>query len=731
MEMRAVEDIAIGRDLTPPLPPLAFVLNDAALSSHCSACFSTLPPHPFFPTLLQNPSHVRKNTPTPLYCSPLCSSLDSPRHFSSGESYLLSLFCHSPPSTWDNSSDLRLSLRLLYGFREHLRDCSVLPSFPGSTTSEQRLLLGGKKDYPFQQIQNVEGPDDYLENKEEQRENMKSCCHDEIVRERIAGLMTNRERLIFEATKKDQFQGINEEENPNENRDDSSESTESVLERIREGAALMAKARRMCLNEDENVEKEEEFVVEEVVLCLVLTNAVEVQDRSGCSIGVAVYGTSFSWINHSCSPNACYRFSMGLENNEQPRSRIVPAAKTGHSENDNGLMMEGQHLYGPRIIVRSIKAVEKGKEVTIAYTDLLQPKEMRQAELWLKYRFSCCCQRCVAVPKTYLDCALQALSAVNPDSCKSSINEIEKLTQSFGDAINDYLSLGDPRSCCMKLENLLSHGHLIDELLEPKEAKSPPKLKLQPFHHLSLDAYTTLASAYKVQASDLLALNSEAGSQKLEQAFNMYKTSAAYSLLLAGAVHHLYMFESALVASVANFWINAGESLLSLARSSFWDSFLNPGLNHIEFSSFPTQKCNRCCLTDTFEPNLMQSEEIKRRISNCIAKETSHIWSMLASDSRFLRLIQNPIDFSWLASAETSTDLQLHVAEPAVEKGCLPLKAGRRCNEDQVGMNLIEVGIHCLRYGKLLSTICYGLSAEMNYYTTDYRECINNPKVLQ
>ncbi|KAK4387405.1 protein SET DOMAIN GROUP 41 [Sesamum angolense] len=454
----------------------------------------------------------------------------------------------------------------------------------------------------------------------------------------------------------------------------------------------MAKVRRMCLDEDGNVEQQEEFVVEEMVLCLVLTNAVE------------------------------------------PRLRIVSAAKMLDSGNGNCLVMEGdfqhpfseQNLYGPRIIVRSIKAVNKGEEVTIAYTDLLQPKlhyrtelkivyEMRQAELWLKYRFSCHCQRCIAVPKTYVDYALQALSATNSDSPKSTINEIEKLKQSFDDAINDYLSLGNPKSCCMKLENLLSHGHLLDELLEPKEAKSPPILKMHPFHHLLLDAYTTLASAYKVQASDLLALTYEAGSQKLE-AFNTYKTSAAYSLLLAGAVHHLFMFESALVASVANFWISAGESLLSLARSSLWDSFLNPRLNHIEFSSFLTQKCNWCCLTDSPAPNLMQLEEIKRQISNCIANKTSQVWSMLASESSFLRLIQNPIDFSWLASAETSTDLQLHVAEPAVDKGCFPLKSGT-CN-DQVGMNLILLAIHCLRYGRLLSTICFGLSAEMNYYTT-------------
>lgn len=34
----------------------------------------------------------------------------------------------------------------------------------------------------------------------------------------------------------------------------------------------------------------------------------------------------------------------------------------------------GQCGYGPRVIVRSIKALSKGEEVTIAYTDLLQPK---------------------------------------------------------------------------------------------------------------------------------------------------------------------------------------------------------------------------------------------------------------------------------------------------------------------------------------------------------------------
>jgi hypothetical protein len=32
---------------------------------------------------------------------------------------------------------------------------------------------------------------------------------------------------------------------------------------------------------------------------------------------------------------------------------------------------------GPRVIVRSIKRIKRGEEVTVAYTDLLQPKVVK------------------------------------------------------------------------------------------------------------------------------------------------------------------------------------------------------------------------------------------------------------------------------------------------------------------------------------------------------------------
>lgn len=69
--------------------------------------------------------------------------------------------------------------------------------------------------------------------------------------------------------------------------------------------------------------------------------------------------------------------------------------------------VKGELGYGPRLVVRSIKKIKKGEEVTVAYTDPLQPKAMRQSELWSKYRFICCCKRCSALPFSYVDHALQ------------------------------------------------------------------------------------------------------------------------------------------------------------------------------------------------------------------------------------------------------------------------------------------------------------------------------------
>ncbi|KAL3845408.1 hypothetical protein ACJIZ3_002811 [Penstemon smallii] len=668
MEMRVTEDIAIGQDLTPRLPPIAFALHDSALNSHCSACFCPLPPQPF-------PPSNTLDVPTILYCSPHCSSLDSSLHLSSGEQHLLSHLRQSPPSTWDDSSDLRLSLRLLHIFQNKFSRI-----LSGSLNRDHKLFVEGNNENPFPENEKSEGPNDYYYGNEDQNcGDKEGFIQNDVVFERIAGLMTNRERLTFHNHEK--------WKDPYENSEhvEGYEEVQSEFERIQEGAKAMEVARRMCLGDSASLDSQEE----EMVLCLVLTNAVEVHDKNGCSLGIAVYDNKFSWINHSCSPNACYRFSLGLEHNEEPLLKIFPAATKNVFANANGndVIVEGDtkaplsgrygYDYGPRVIVRSIKAVNKGEEVTIAYADLLQPKEMRQSELWLKYKFKCRCQRCSAVPVTYVDSCLQAVRTVNRDIYTGE--EFKNLIKAFDDTITDYLSFSEPKSCFEKLERLLSNGE-FDDQIKMKATKSDQKLKLHPFHHVLLNAYTTLASAYKVYTSELLALDSDSNNL---QAFSMCKLSAAYSLLLAGVSNHLFTFETSLMASVANFWINAGESLRSLIKSF-----------NLESSSILSHKCRDCSIVGIYGHGHCQNvqlEEINKQQLNCIANITSKVWIPLAYGSSYLGSIQNPIDFSWLQSAGP------FIGFSRVEE----------CSE-QVRIDLVWLSSHCLRYGALLSSICYG-----------------------
>ncbi|XP_019153384.1 PREDICTED: protein SET DOMAIN GROUP 41 [Ipomoea nil] len=630
MEMRAVEDVGIGQDLTPPVPPIAVALHDSRRFINCSACFSPLASAPSFST---NANHVP--SPFLLYCSPRCASLDSPLHFSSAEFHLLR---QSPPSTHPDSSDLRLSLRLLHRF--------------------ETLRLVSRNDGVF---------------------------------DRIGGLMTNRAELLRMGSDED----------------------DEVLERIKEGARAMAAARRTRDGPHLESSSAGECAVEEAVLCLVLTNAVEVQDSAGCSVGVAVYGPSFSWINHGCSPNSSYRFSTMPCSGTVPRLLIYPASNGNELINSNLSSkflsaIGNEEGYGPRLIVRSIKAIKKGEELLIAYIDLLQPKGMRQSELWLKYRFTCCCNRCNADPATYVDRVLQEISVVDLDNPSStSINNfggdfaVKKLIECFDDAVDDFMTFNNPTSCSGKLENLLIHGY-ANKKLKPSGEKSRERFKLHPFHHLSLNAYTTLASAYKVLASELLAL-SPANDTDRFKVFSISKASAAYSLLLAGSTHHLFCFEPSLIICVANFWTSAGESLLSLVRSSLWDSCLESSPSFTEFSPSSSQSCNKCKASFIWSRDLnVELSETTRQFLNCITNLTPKVWHFLINKGNYLNLVKDPIDFRWIESTEFSV-LPDHAASSE-------LKSDSETEADMdsscVRTGLFQIGFHCLLYGSFLSSVC-------------------------
>lgn len=463
----------------------------------------------------------------------------------------------------------------------------------------------------------------------------------------------------------------------------------------------------------------EDFSLEEAALCLVITNAVEVQDNEGRSLGIAVYPPSFSWINHSCSPNACYRFLISPpdvpSHSGESTLRIIPGV-AGSKEMQGGrddcssigyIQKEGG--YGPSIIVRSIKRIKQGDEVTISYTDLLQPKAMRQSDLWSKYQFLCSCPRCSASPPTYVDRALEEISAseLNFSKLYSSGNfdrdeTTRKLTDYVDEIIAEYLSGGDPESCCEKVENMLNLGLLIEELNHEK-GESCVNIKLHPLHHLALNAYTTLTSAYKIRSNDLLALISKTGKPQPE-AFQASRASAAYSLLLAGTTHYLFRSESSLIVSAANFWANAGESLITLVENSAW-SFLT---NSAELSSLAKHKCSKCSLMDIFNANTVSMqgkpadfEFISRQFLDCVTDMIPNIWGSLVHGLRYLQKIQDPIDFSWIVNIM-----------PEAEDNCFRGEAlGRHSDEERV--NVYCLAVHCLLYAGLLANICYGENSSL------------------
>ncbi|KAK4722230.1 hypothetical protein R3W88_012463 [Solanum pinnatisectum] len=657
MEMRAKEAIPIGQDLTPPIPPLSLCLHHSTLLSHCSSCFSPLPPPPylhyppFFSPKNPNSNHFIR------YCSLQCSSVDSPIHFSSSEFHFFHLFPQPLYTNFPTSSDLRLSLRLLHRFQHLIQE------------SNGSLL-------------NLE---------------------------RIGGLMTNFRKVIFL------------EEHCNYHDDD------DLSGRIRDGAKTLAASRRMCVG----LETNGEYTVEAAVLCLVLTNAVEVHDKDGRSLGVGVYDIPFSWVNHSCSPNASYRFCTSSDSGGISECRLCPAAtETGaagiesESISSNPELQKsmsvigGSETCGPKIILRSIKGINKSEEVLITYTDLLQPKVMRQSELGSKYGFSCCCKRCRAMPTSYIDHRLQEILILNFDCSNMSSGDdfyedhvMEKLMDCLNDAIDDFLSCNDPKSCCEKLEILLTLDH-VNVLLKPNGEKLHQLFRLHPLHHVSLHAYMTLASAYKVSVSELLALDPE-GDEHQTEAFNMSRTSAAYALLLAGATHHLLESESSLIAPVSNFWTTAGETLLSLVRSSVW-KLLSMGRHIEEFSFSSYQICGKCTLLDRFRYKFADCHDenaefadVTSQFLSCVTDTTPKIWDFLTEEGGYLKVVEDPINFRWLGSRMPSfSHFATHATSPSADKTDSGLEA--EDNHNEIRVKLFLLGIHCLIYGAFLSTVWFG-----------------------
>lgn len=288
-------------------------------------------------------------------------------------------------------------------------------------------------------------------------------------------------------------------------------------------------------------------------------------------------------------------------------------------------------------------------------------------------------------------------------------------TDWMDEVTSEYLLVGDPESFCLKLENMLTQG-LQGELLEYEKVKIQLNWRLHPLHHLSLNAYTTLASAYKIRSFDLLAPNSDIDGQQLE-AFDMSRTSAAYSLLLASATDHLFQSEPSLIAASANFWVSAGESLLILARSPGWNLFVKTELP-ISTSSPENHECSNCSLTDRFQVNpfLCQSRNVDFQIIckdflACITNMTRKVWGFLIHGCGYLQMLKDPIDFRWLRQSSNLCHSQCCSDEESNKdteyRETICRKVMQRCDGEE-RITIFQLGVHCIVYGGYLANICYG-----------------------
>ncbi|RUP42399.1 hypothetical protein BC936DRAFT_138265 [Jimgerdemannia flammicorona] len=103
--------------------------------------------------------------------------------------------------------------------------------------------------------------------------------------------------------------------------------------------------------------------------CRFTTNSFSILDGEMVDVGVGVYPAT-AMINHSCWPNCVVVFE------------------------------------GARILVRSIRPIKRGEEITQSYIDIAEPVSRRRADLRQRYFFLCQCELCERTSKVLSDVAL-------------------------------------------------------------------------------------------------------------------------------------------------------------------------------------------------------------------------------------------------------------------------------------------------------------------------------------
>ncbi|CAN6228095.1 unnamed protein product [Urochloa humidicola] len=485
-----------------------------------------------------------------------------------------------------------------------------------------------------------------------------------------------------------------------------------ISERILEGSLLMSSSRKAMAQTYARFS--DRLKVERMALWAVITNSVEVQLDEGLAMGIAVYGPSFSWFNHSCFPNASYRFESAPKNEDcisdkskswtVPASKGVPADMWHACHYEEADSTDAPCKYGPRVVVRCTKPINKGDEICITYIDLLQTKEARRSDLWLKYKFICSCNRCIASPEPYVDLILNrdARDLNKPEDAVATPT-VEDLDDDLQQAISEYSLGGDAKACCDMIESMLSENLMRVH----KGELSGRKQILHPLHRVCLTAYMALASAYRFR---FLSLKTDSlRGEKGDGLFRMGKAAAAYSLVLAGATNHLFLSECSFVMPLSHFLIGAGQSLFFLVESTKGE--MRQYLSEAKFT-FPS------CPENSAKHDSLKYSEFRSTCEGFGKQMLSlsfHCWSFLVQGLPCLEKVKNPIDFSWLGTTICQFLLpEEDYANRSAQDPTSFTKEQKEC--------ILSLAICCVTYCKYLTSICYGPQHYLAVHAKDILE---------
>lgn len=127
------------------------------------------------------------------------------------------------------------------------------------------------------------------------------------------------------------------------------------------------------------------------VICKLSCNLFTIVDDFQNEAGIGCYPYA-ALINHSCEPNCIQRFDAAAN-----------------------------------IVIRCVKDIQPGEELTISYADTGKPTWYRQRELLRTYHFHCQCTRCTAYDATDGYCCTAQRCSAGANSTASSVSNTSQL----------------------------------------------------------------------------------------------------------------------------------------------------------------------------------------------------------------------------------------------------------------------------------------------------------------